>query len=207
MRFGDKEHQRRILELFEYDRRVRAHAIYEATAIEGLVESAIASHYCPDEKKHLSFIALLFGRGEVPFSKKIEILESLIKIDYPEVSKDYPQLINQLNALRRFRNKLAHHELITDEDKLEATPSGIWLRSVNRNGKIVEEFISAKDSDSLLKNTLGLRFEMLFVLSHISDKVSGRTVRTDQWNQILENLIGMIDKVNTKAEKRKKAEA
>jgi hypothetical protein len=186
MAFGDDEFRRRLEKLFDYDRVIRSHAIYEATAIEGMVETLIAIHFCPNKQKHLSFVSLLFGRGEVPFSKKIDILQHLLQTDYPDILKTVPELINELNSLRRFRNKLAHHELVTEEDKLESTPSGIWLRSVNRNGKVVEEFISSTHADKILKNAVLLRCKILYVQSEVFERSSGG--QTNEYKGVWESL-------------------
>jgi len=42
----DKVFQKRIQLLFEHDRVIRSHAIYEASAIERMIESVIAWHFC-----------------------------------------------------------------------------------------------------------------------------------------------------------------
>jgi hypothetical protein len=68
----------------------------------------------------------------------------LLKNSYSDILTDVPELKNKLNSLREFRNKLAHRELVMDEGKINARELGISLRSVNSEGKIVEEFISAE---------------------------------------------------------------
>ncbi len=140
----DERYQRHLELTFKYDRMYRSQIIYEATAIEGQIESIIASHYCPDEERHLSFISLLFNRAEVPLSKKIEILEVLLKDHYPDLLEELPGLINKLDSIRRLRNKFAHAELLLDEEKLKEVPKGVYLRRIDRNGKVVTDFISAE---------------------------------------------------------------
>jgi hypothetical protein len=139
---GDELQKKYIELLFEHDRVIRSHAIYEATAIEGMIESIVAWHFCPDVDKHLSFTALV--TAGMPFSKKIDVLMKLLKNSYSDILTDVPELKNKLNSLREFRNKLAHRELVMDEGKINARELGISLRSVNSEGKIVEEFISAE---------------------------------------------------------------
>ncbi len=138
----DKVFQKRIQLLFEHDRVIRSHAIYEASAIERMIESVIAWHFCPDEEQHLSFTSLMFVSTEVMLRKKIDILEQLLENYYPDILKDLPNIINDLHSVRRFRNKFAHDELILDEEKVKK--DGIWLRSVNRKGKVVEELYPQK---------------------------------------------------------------
>src|SRR6266478_2518643 len=76
--------------LFDHDRVVRSHIIYEATDIEGLIADIIACHFCPDQEKHLSFKGLMFNTAEVSFRKKIEILEKLLKSYYSDILEDIP---------------------------------------------------------------------------------------------------------------------
>jgi hypothetical protein len=67
-----EEFQRRVEKTFEYDRLVRSHAIYEAMSAEDQIQNIIAKHFCPDQNKHLSFIAWLFVSTEVGFRKKLK---------------------------------------------------------------------------------------------------------------------------------------
>jgi hypothetical protein len=70
--------ERNIRLIFDFDRANRAHIIYEATALYKEIGEITAWHFYPDETKHLSFIALMFQRAEVSFSKKIEIFERIL---------------------------------------------------------------------------------------------------------------------------------
>jgi hypothetical protein len=168
----DELFQHHVKLVFDYDRIIRSHAIYESTAIEGTVESIIAWHFCPDEEKHLSFVALIFVTTELTFSKKIDILERLLKNSYPDILKDVPNIINELTSLRKFRNKFAHNELILDNDKV--TADGLWLRSMNRDGKVIEEFISSKDADARIKSAQNLRWYIFYVMLEIQNRVTGK---------------------------------
>src|SRR5207253_8398770 len=92
----DRLQKKYIQMLFEHDRVVRSHVIYEATAIEGLIENIVAWHFCPDPDKHLSFTALMFITAEVSFSKKIEIIGKVLENSYPDILADIPGLLNEL---------------------------------------------------------------------------------------------------------------
>jgi hypothetical protein len=111
----DKLQKKYVQMLFEHDRVIRSHAIYESTAIESLIENIVAWHFCPDAEKHLPFIGLMFVTAEATFSKKIEILIKILQNSYADILDDLPGLENQLNSVRKFRNKCAHNELILDE--------------------------------------------------------------------------------------------
>ena len=130
----DKLQKKYVQMLFEHDRVIRSHAIYEATAIESLIENIVAWHFCSDAEKHLLFTGLMFVTAEVTFSKKIQILMKVLQDSDADILDDLPGLENDLDSLRRFRNKFAHNELILDEEKLKVMKDGIWLRSINRDG-------------------------------------------------------------------------
>ncbi len=170
---GDELQKKYIAVVFEHDRVIRSHAIYEATAIEGLIESIVAWHFCPDADKHLSFIALMFVTAEVPFSQKIEILLKVLKNSYADIVMDIPGLENKLNSLRKFRNKLAHSELVLDDKKIDARKLGISLRSVGRKGKLVEEFISAEQCDERIKAAQRLRWYVFYIWLEVQRRAKG----------------------------------
>ncbi len=168
----DEIFKKRVRLLFEQDRLIRSHAIYEATAIEGMIETIIAWHFCPDEEKHLSFKALMFVSTEVMLRKKIGILEHLLRNYYKDILEDLPNIINDLNSVRNFRNKFAHHELILDEDKVKK--DGISLRSINRNGKVVEEFISSEDADKKIRMAQTTKWYVLYLWLEIQNRATGK---------------------------------
>lgn len=181
------ELQKKYVELvFEHDRAIRSHAIYEATAIDGLIESIVAWHFCPDASKHVSFIALMFVTAEVPFSKKIEILMKVLKNSYADIVMDIPGLENKLNSLRKFRNKLAHSEFILDDKKIDARELGISLRSVNRKGKVIKEFISAEQCNEQIRAAQRLRWYVFYVWLEVQRRAKGD--KANEFKILLETI-------------------
>lgn len=165
---------RRHVELsFDYDRMFRSQIIYEATALEGQLENIIACHFCSDEDKHLSFIAFLFNRAEVPFSKKIEIVEAILNEHYADLLKDLPGLINKLNSVRNLRNKFAHSELVLSEERLKEVPKGLYLRRINRDGKVIEDFIKSEDADKNIATANNLGFFVFYLYLEIRNRIKG----------------------------------
>jgi hypothetical protein len=61
-----------------------------------------------------------------------------------------------------------------DEEKLEMEKPGIWLRSLNRDGKLVEEFIRVEDADKKLKSTMTLRWSLLYVGLEVENRANGK---------------------------------
>ncbi|PYS35789.1 MAG: hypothetical protein DMF75_02615 [Acidobacteria bacterium] len=114
----------------------------------------------------------MFVSTEVMLRKKIDILEQLLENYYPDILKDLPNIINDLHSVRRFRNKFAHDELILDEEKVKK--DGIWLRSVNRKGKVVEEFISSEEANARIKAAQTVKWYVFYLSLEIQNRVQGK---------------------------------
>jgi hypothetical protein len=173
----------------------RSQIIYIATAIEGVVGEAIAWHFCPDEEKHLLFMALLFQRAEVPFSKKIDIIEYLLKNNYSDLNQDYAGIINKLNSVRRLRNKFAHSELVLDEERLKEVDKGVYLRYLNRDGVVVEELLSTEETNKRLEEARDLRWFVIYLLEEIKNRATGK--EHNQFKPLLEELKKLYPNVLT----------
>lgn len=172
--------------LFDHDRVVRSHIIYEATDIDGMIADMIASHFCADQEKHLSFKGLMFNTAEVSFSKKIEILGKLLKSHYSDILKDIPGLIKKLNSLRKSRNEFAHAELVLDQDKFKEMPVGITLRSIDRNGEVDEKFISSSDADKLVRSAQTLKWYVFYVWLEVQHRTKGEA--SNQFKGVLDAI-------------------
>ena len=164
-----KTYQDGLDDAFDRDIHYRTSFIHAATVIEELMGHCIAWHFCEDEEKHLAFMSLLFIRGEITFSKKIEIFEFIFKESYPDLYEEVPDLINKLHSLRRMRNKFAHTGLMTSKDK-EQVGKALLLRYLNRNGKMVDEVISDKD----LRYQLAISNEMCWTFIYLFDEIRHR---------------------------------
>ena len=178
--------QKKYVELlFDHDRVVRSHIIYEATTIDGLIADIIACHFCPDQEKHLSFKGLILNTA-VSFRRKIEILSKLLKSYYSDILEDIPGLIKNLESLCSDRNDFAHKELILDEDKLKEMPEGIGLRSIDRNGEVVERFISSDEADKLVRSAQTLKWYVFYIWLELQRRAKGET--SNQFTAILDAI-------------------
>lgn len=137
-------HNKEIGTLLDREGYYRSRTIHAAAIVDDLLGRCIAWHFCQEEAKHLSFIALIFNRAEVSFSKKIEIFGFILKSEYTDLFQELPQLINNLESLRKLRNKFAHTELMSAIQK-QGVGNGIHLKYINRDGKEVEEIITEKE--------------------------------------------------------------
>ncbi len=172
------EFQQGLEKLFDIDRLVRSHVIYEAISVESIIDRIISWHFCPDETKHLWFQSLLFREGEVGSSKKIRMLKKLLPDCYPDIFEKVPGLINKLDDIRGIRNKFAHSELVLDEDKVKkADGKGVFLRSV-KDGKIVEEFISVETAEKIVNDNSYFKFLMVIIWMEIQNRAQGKNDET-----------------------------
>lgn len=127
--------------ILEYDRLFRSHLLYEAIALENLVDKMIAWYFSAEESKHALMFSLVFREGEIGFSVKIQILRKLLKKAYRDLQPAFGYLPKALDELRVLRNKFAHSEVVLPDDPPEAgSADGVTLRYL-RDGTKVEEFI------------------------------------------------------------------
>jgi hypothetical protein len=174
------------------DRYYRSQIIYLETTINTQISECIAWHFCQDEKKHLAFMALLFNRGEIPFSKKIDIFEFILKKDYPDLYAECKGFISKLNALRRIRNKFAHSSLVLDDlIKLhkQKVENGIYIRTLDREGNKKDEFFSEDDLKARTDEYTDLMFELIKLTWEFERRAKGKEPRSlaQAWESLFEH--------------------
>jgi len=129
----------------ERERQIRTRIIVNVIEIERHIEGSIATFFCREEYKHVLFTELLFQTGQIPLSRKTEILRKILEYNYPELSKRYHSILARVDSIRGIRNKLAHAESffpLTEEDEID----GIKIRVI-KGGEIKEEALTTKDID------------------------------------------------------------
>jgi hypothetical protein len=168
-----EEFQTCVSQMLELDRLVRSHVIYEAIALEGVIDNIISAHFCTDETKHIWFQSLIFRDGEVTFSKKIIILKKLLSNCYPEIDKLVPSLTKKLDDIRDLRNKFAHSALVLEKNKLaEAGDKGVFLRFI-KDGQEKEELITKELADKVCKDNNYFTLLMVCIWLEIRNHASG----------------------------------
>jgi hypothetical protein len=176
-----------ILEaIFARDRYYRSQIIYLATTIETQISECIAWHFCGDEKKRLAFMALLFNRSEITFSKRIDILEFILKTDYPDLYDETKGMISKLNTFRRLRNKFAHSNIVVDDLKKlqkQKADAGIYIRTLDNRGNTQDEFFSEEDLKARTNEYADLMFEMVKLTWEFENRAKGKKPRklADAW--------------------------
>jgi hypothetical protein len=98
------------MKLLSLDGEFRGPAIMMGIYTDDLVTEIISYHFCPDESRRQEFVSFILNsrQVEMSFSDRIEILQSILKKDYQNLIKKYPDLIKNLGKIRKFRNQFAH---------------------------------------------------------------------------------------------------
>ncbi len=171
-------------EIFSRDTQYRAQIIYLATIIDDYISQCIAWHFCSDPKKHIAFISLLFGRGEVSFNKKIDIFEFILKNEYPDLHKESKGLKNKLGELRELRNTFAHSTLAMELDHLKKAHTGIYVTKLGRKGTKEVEFYSEDDLKARVNKYSDLMLRVMELSWEFERRAKGRKARTlaEAWN-------------------------
>ena len=90
-----------------YDRLFRSQVLYEAIALEAVLDRIIAWHFCPDQTKHGLLFTLIFREGEIGLGKKIRMVAKLLRHSYSDLKDTFGFVIKRLDVLRKLRNKFA----------------------------------------------------------------------------------------------------
>ena len=124
--------------------------------IETLLSDIIARYFCVDEHGRSLFfsdIAL-----EMNLRRKTELLITLLNRDFPTILTAHPRLKDQLEALRSFRNRLAHSHIDTSKPALSATTRDEVTFIYYRTGKTQRQAVTREDAQQQAKETAdGLR--------------------------------------------------
>ena len=180
---------------FVLDQRLRSRVIYNSILVENALEKIITTHFCREKGEEILFSSLLFREGQVTFSRKIIILEKLLKLAYPDLHKECRWVIKQIDKVREMRNEFAHSQttvLIEDAVKhAQGQPiEGITLESW-KEGKAVHRTVSTKDALGYMDKALALTIFLNHLKSEIDTRIS--TQKAGRFN--LERIIRLVNKV------------
>lgn len=120
MELTDKsdDEEKQIDKQYQLDREIRGSILEQAITIEGFVEDIIAIHFCPDLERRYLLHSLIISVPHLGFPSKVKILEGLLRICYPDLLQKFPKGIDELDKVRRFRNRIAHSALDTTPEWL-----------------------------------------------------------------------------------------
>ena len=133
---------------------------------ESIIEQIIATHFCSDQAKQLSFMSLIFKDGEITLSTKIRMLRKLLRQCYPDLYGEVSPLIRRLDKTRELRNKFAHSELVFEGQE-------VMLRYY-KDGRIVTEPTKTEENFSITLHTVGCLYILEYLKDEICNRVTGK---------------------------------
>jgi hypothetical protein len=170
----DNELDRQLVQLFELAQRIRAPFLELAISIEKVIEDIIAQHFCPEENRRILFFSLVINGTDLTFSSKIRILERLLELCYPDIIKKYPKLIDEIQKVRRFRNRIAHAMLDSTETFLSQKHTDRIQLTYHEDGQTKHQIITIPEKNVRLKEGL----KVLMALNEIQEEVIKRVSST-----------------------------
>ena len=131
------------------------------------------NHFCDNETKRAEFVALVLnGNKGLFFSDKTKILEDILKRKYPnEFKKEYRKIIDRIDKVRRFRNRLAHSsfDVFQVYDISDPTTDSITLYFYE-NGKKKTELITQADFKQRIDEAFDIMMELHFLSGKMFEK-------------------------------------
>lgn len=155
---------RRLGELLEFDASMRGTFIIQSITIESSIDRIVMHQFALEDEN--LFMSLILKN--LQFSKKIKIVDALLKLGYPSFKKKYPKLIKRLEEIAILRNKLAHAESV-DFGNIMPSPGDEKMTLSYYEGEKKKSLI-LKASDIKAKALEGS--EILGILDRIDTKIS-----------------------------------
>lgn len=116
---ADSDEGRKLNQLHELVRNIRGACIDQAIWIDVLVTDILAQYFCPSKEKRPLLISQVLTGRDSSFSGRLDVLQKIVKRSFSDFSKRHPNFFEQLDKLRRFRNRLAHARVDTSDAFIE----------------------------------------------------------------------------------------
>jgi len=149
-KFDKSERDKQLNINFKLDNKIRAPFLLQAIGIDVLISEIISHHFISEEDNRKLFISLIMGPGYLSFASKIKILKELLKLRYPNLEEKYPKLINKLEKVRNFRNKIVHSMLHNPDEYLKKKYTDRIELGYYKNGEKKYQIITLADMDKKL---------------------------------------------------------
>jgi len=120
----------------------RGEFLEKMAIVENTLNQIIAWHFCNTEAKQKEFEELIV-RDNTSLERKINLLKSILENNYVDLLESETGLIEKLNGLRIFRNKLAHGIGVSDAEG-DSNLSHFKL-VVYRRGKLLIEKVTNEE--------------------------------------------------------------
>jgi hypothetical protein len=87
----------------------------QAIWIDVIVTDILAQYFAPDPVKRRLLSSNVIAGPDSSFSSRIQLLRKILARAYTSFSDEHPNLCDQLDKIRRFRNRLAHAHIDTSD--------------------------------------------------------------------------------------------
>ncbi len=125
--------------MFQQATRIIGIVLALASLTEFVMSNIIADHFSENVEKRNQMFS--FINGTLSLDEKRKILTSILSENYGNITVDYPKLENRLEALRKFRNIVAHSYPDTREAYLAEKHTDrvrlVWYRNGRRKSQDV----------------------------------------------------------------------
>ena len=105
--------------LYQKSSDIRGRIIDHSIHVEMSLSNLLAEYFCSDNKKVGLCLSIVFNSGDLTFSSKVKILKTILDTAERELGIFYPKLIDNLESIRKTRNRVAHSKLDTSESFLK----------------------------------------------------------------------------------------
>ena len=105
----------RLNQLFELAKHIRGGFMDQSIWIDTILTDILATHFCPDPIKRGLLSSDVIAGPDSAFSSRIQLLRKILKTSYGSFTQEHPNFCDQLDKIRRFRNRLAHAHLDTSD--------------------------------------------------------------------------------------------
>jgi hypothetical protein len=123
----------RLDQQYALDTQIRGGCLTQALWAEMFVGDSIAIHFAFDQERRLLLGSLVLDL--MGFAIKVRIFGKLLQIKYPEILKQHPNLLNQLDSMRILRNRMAHSTLDTSDEWVNEEHADCIRLVYNKDGQ------------------------------------------------------------------------
>jgi hypothetical protein len=145
---------------YELNDKIRGSYLARVTLIEGVISDIISQHFCTEKDKRELLLHLILGSSSFSFKNRIDALGHLMKLKYPILINEYPDLIKKLNTVRKFRNKISHSMLDTQIEFLEKNHEDRIKLDYFQSGTKKSIVITEKEWRRRIIETEGILFDL-----------------------------------------------
>jgi len=139
--------------------RLRGEFLNGTAWLDVLLTDILSHYFCSEKHRRLLFFTEV--AGPTTFRAKTLLLEKILRHEFPDILSQHPKLRERLDALREFRNVLAHNHLDTSAQSLVKLKPDEVVFVKYKLGKTSQVRISASEAQQRADDANELRQQLL----------------------------------------------